>query len=89
MLRSKQQKKINGKRARETGTYRIIGKSKDSEWAVVRGAFRFKTPNSLINSKIIVTNEKKVVQGTVVKASIVGGGATGPATEGGLPPVDE
>ena len=74
---------------RKIGAYRIIGKSKASEWEVVRITSPFKTPNSLINSKILVTDGKKVVRGTIVKASIVGGGATSPATGDGLPPVDE
>lgn len=82
-------KRINGKYVRKIGAYRIIGKSKTSEWEVVRVASSFKTPNSLINSKILVTNGKKVVRGTIVKVSIVGGGATSPATGDGLPPVDE
>ena len=68
---------------------RIIGKSKASGWEIVKISSSFKTPNSLINSKILVTDGKKVVKGTIVKASIVGGGATSPATEDGLPPVDE
>lgn len=74
---------------RKIGEYRIIGKSKASEWEIVKISSSFKTPNSLINSKILVTDGKKVVKGTIVKASIVGGGATSPATEDGLPPVDE
>ena len=66
-----------------------VPESKASEWEVVRITSPFKTPNSLINSKILVTDGKKVVRGTIVKASIVGGGATSPATGDGLPPVDE
>ena len=60
-----------------------------SSRAAVKISSSFKTPNSLINSKILVTDGKKVVKGTIVKASIVGGGATSPATGDGLPPVDE
>ena len=82
-------KRINGRCVRKIGAYRIIGKSKASEWEIVKISSSFKTPNSLINSKILVTDGKKVVKGTIVKASIVGGGATSPATEDGLPPVDE
>ena len=92
-------KRINGRCVRKIGAYRIIGKSKASGWEIVKISSSFKTPNSLINSKILVTDGKKVVKGTIVKASIVkgtivkasivGGGATSPATEDGLPPVDE
>lgn len=82
-------KRINGKCVRRIVKYRIIGKSKDSEWKIEKITPSFKTPNNLINSKIVVTNGKKVVSGTIIKASIVGGGATSPATGDGLPHVDE
>ena len=82
-------KRRKGKYIRKIEAYKIDNKSRASGWEVVKIASPFKTPNNLINSQILVTDGKKVVKGTIVKASIVGGGATSPATEDGLPPVDE
>lgn len=71
----------------------ILHKCKDkidtTKWEIVGIGSSFKTPNSLINARVVVTNGKENVKGTIIKASIVGGGATSPATKDGLPPVDE
>lgn len=83
------QKRITGKSIRKNSIYRLIGEKEDSEWGIAKASSPFRTPNNLIDSQIIVTNGKRVVKGTIIKASIVGGGATSPPTGDGLPPVDE
>lgn len=77
------------KSVRKGGIYRIAGKEKESEWGVAKASMPFRTPEKLINSPIMVTDGKRVLKGTILKASIVGGGATSPPSIGGLPPVDE
>lgn len=79
-------RKINTKK---NHTYRIIARSYKSEWKIAKINTPYITIDGLINSKIQVTDGKRVVVGIVVKAKIVGGGATSPPAEGGLPPVDE
>lgn len=41
------------------------------------------------NNTVIFYDEKQFIEGKIVIADIIGGGATGPATEDGLPPIDE
>lgn len=79
----------SGKSVRKGGIYRIVGKKNDSEWMVAKASMPFRKPEKLINSPIMVTDGKRVLEGTILKASIVGGGATSPPAIGGLPPVDE
>ena len=41
------------------------------------------------NNTVIFYDGKQFIEGKIVIADIIGGGATGPATEDGLPPIDE
>lgn len=84
-LPTKAYRKINTKR----DLYKIVGRDYKSEWRIVKINTPYIQLDSLINSKIQVTDGKRIVGGVVVRADIVGGGATSPPTEGGLPIVDE
>lgn len=73
--------------------YKIIGQKHKIQWEIegkVEGeTLVYIEPEKLIDSKIQIINGERKIQGTVVKASIIGGGTTSPPAEGGLPPVDE
>lgn len=70
-------------------TYKIIGKSYKSEWKIEKINTPYITPSGLINSKVWISNGKRIQKGIIVKADIVGGGVSCPPASGGLPPVDE
>lgn len=84
------QRKVNRKiDLKRDPVYKIVSTQSKSEWKIAPIKISPATLEGLINSKIYITNGKRVVGGVVIKAEIVGGGATNPPVEGGLPPVDE
>lgn len=70
-------------------TITIIDNDNDSSINISKEIFFDTTTKNGSNRDILYTDGKQSIKGKIVKAKIIGGGATGPATDDGLPPIDE